>query len=111
MLGLIKTKKASLYQDAQKLLLDPQNYTKEVDTSLVQLYLDFLNQSLEDVEYRLANMESFLRDVEGLMVSKMYPFAFMKEEVYFSIHALYEQVVKLGECYDILSTIYEESQE
>ena len=109
MLQLFDKKITDLYKEAKSILLNPQNYTEEVELTLAKNYLDFLDHSLQKTTDRMTSLAAFIRDVDGLMGSKMYPFALLREIETQNIEDIYGEVLKLAECYAILSPVYTES--
>lgn len=92
----------TLYQEAKLSLLNPDNYEKEVDLTLVQLQIIFIDKSLTLAVNRISYLRSFICD-EKSIVYKMYPLAYLKEKIIQNIHDKYEDAVKLYECCTILS--------
>ena len=109
MLQLFDSKITERYEEAKNLLLNPENYTETVDLALAKKYLDFLDCSLLKVTDRMTSLAAFIRDADGLMVSKMYPFALLREIEAQNVEDIYSEVVKLAECYTILAPAYAES--
>ena len=91
-----------LYQQTKSLLLDPESYERPPDVETVSLLLGFIERALHRPVNRLVHLEGFLRDPDGLLVQKMWPFAGLHPGIRERIRQHYNTGIRLTECYAIL---------
>ncbi len=90
------------YEQVHSLLTSEESYDRKVDIRKVELLFQLAEGTLERPFNRLAHVDSFLRDPDGLMVNKMSPFAFLLPDVAEQIKDITNQVSRLAESHTLL---------
>jgi len=91
------------YEDIKRLLLDPGSYTREdIKLEHVHLLFSFTESALQRPLNRIAHIDSYLRDHDGLMINEMEPFAHLSAAASEQIHQVAQQAITLAECHTML---------
>ena len=91
------------YEDIKQLLLSPTSYTKTViELEHVHLFFSFTESALQRPLNRVAHIDSYLRDHDGLMVNEMEPFAHLSPSASEQIHQVAQKAITLAECHTLL---------
>ncbi|MEL6866469.1 MAG: hypothetical protein AAFP19_18735 [Bacteroidota bacterium] len=90
------------YQELRAILTSSQNYEKDISIQKVEHLLQFLEYAYERPANRICHIDGLLRDPEGLMVNKMYPFAHLRDSTGKRIKKIAEQSAKLVQCHETL---------
>jgi len=100
-IALVENHISTLYQKARTMLSDKSNYTTEgVNLESVNLYLTFLEATLQKPYNRLNSLSVFVEDDCGLMMYRMYPFAFLSDQAKADIKELSIQAIALAYAMD-----------
>ena len=65
------------YEEVRLLLMDEKSYERKIEANKVELLFLLVENTLQKPLNRLAHIDGFLSDPDGLMVGKMYPFAYL----------------------------------
>ncbi len=88
------------YNQMTTILLASSSYYNNAKTENVQLYLSFIEASLEKTYGRIVHLYTFLELTERLMIDRMYPFCSLLPNVMESIERIYYQAAWLMEGLD-----------
>ena len=101
MIKLVDQRVTKLYREVRRLLLKKKSYDSKVDTHNVLLYLSFLEAVLQRPYNRLASLTVFLKDDDGMLVNRMYPFAMLYDDTKEEIYTKFQQAGKLAAGLDV----------
>jgi len=92
----------SFYEEVRLLLMDEKSYERKVEVKKIEPLFLLIENTLQKPLNRIAHIDSFLRDTDGLMVNKMYPFVYLLPTVFEQIKEIAKQSAKLAESHTIL---------
>ena len=84
------------YNEACKLLCESKSYLKNPNLDNIVQYLNFVNAALERPYNRMIHLAAFIRDEDGLMSSRMYPFSLLTPDIKVQIQELYKKAEHLA---------------
>ena len=96
------TQLQSFYEDIRLLLMDEKSYKQKVEIKRVEPLFSLVENTLQKPLNRIAHIDSFLRDTDGLMVNKMYPFVYLLPEVFEQVREIAKQSAQLAASHTIL---------
>ena len=106
----------AFYEEVRLLLMNEKSYKRKAEVEKIELLFLLVENTLQKPLNRLAHIDGFLSDPDGLMVSKMYPFAYLLPEVSDQVKEIVKQSAKLAESHNILypsseAILYQEPHE
>jgi len=84
------------YNNACNTLNEPKSYQAGANLDNIAQYLNFVNSSLERPYNRMVHLAAFIRDEDGLMSNRMYPFSLLTPAAKAKIQELYKKVEHLA---------------